>query len=69
MMRNWAHGKKNILKMKIRQHGPTFGEEAAGVAGGPCASLSLILFRFHKGTVKLYYDKLAHLQTFHRNQR
>jgi hypothetical protein len=68
-MRNWAQkdGKKNILKRKIRQDGLTLGEEAAGVAGGPCVRLLSIQFRFHKGTVKLYYNNLTHLQTFHRN--
>jgi hypothetical protein len=74
MMRNWAHEKmekKNIHIGKIRQDGPTLGEEAAGVVGGPCVRLLLIQFRFHKGTVKLYYNNLTHLQmlqTGYKNQ-
>jgi hypothetical protein len=48
-MKRW---KEKQLKKKIRQDGPTLGEEAAGVAGGPCARLLSIQLRFHKGTVK-----------------
>jgi hypothetical protein len=57
------------LKKKIRRDGPTLGEEAGGVARGPCARLSSIQLRFHKGTVKLYCNNLAHFANVAQNPR
>jgi hypothetical protein len=55
--------------MKIILNGLALGEEAAGVAGGPCARLISIQLRFHKGTVKLYCINLSHFANVPQNTR